>query len=60
MATWFIYAVFAFFLFGLWDFFPKLSTNYIHPKSALVKDPITLKQGMGMFFALIAMIRFSV
>jgi transporter family protein len=136
MTSWFIHAIIAFFLFGLWGFFPKLATNYIHPKSALayevlggiviaililyllkfrpefdirgllfatlagmagtlgvlfflfavsqgktstvvtltalyplvtillaffiLKEPITLKQGVGMMFALVAMILFSV
>lgn len=40
MAHWFIHAVIAFFLFGLWGFFPKLSTNHINPKSALVYEVV--------------------
>lgn len=38
MTSWFIHAIIAFFLFGLWGFFPKLATNYIHPKSALAHE----------------------
>ena len=36
MSEWLVPAMVVFFLFGLWGFFPKLSTLYIHPKSALV------------------------
>jgi len=38
MAHWFTPAIIGFFLFGLWGFFPKLSTNYIDPKSALIYE----------------------
>lgn len=37
---WFIFAILALIMWGLWGFFPKLSTNYINPKSALVYEVI--------------------
>lgn len=136
MGDWFIFAIIALIMWGLWGFFPKLATNYINPKSVLIfqaigsifvtapilisvnfrpemhikgiafavlagiagaigglfflysiskgeasivvpttalypiitiilaflilKEPITLKQGIGIIFALIAMILFSI
>ena len=38
MGNWFLFAALTFFMFGLWGFFSKLSTNYIDPKSAMVYE----------------------
>ncbi len=38
MKEWFIFALLALVMWELWGFFPKLSTNYISPKSALVYE----------------------
>jgi len=40
MGDWFIFALIALFLWGLWGFFPKLTTNYMSPKSVLVYEII--------------------
>ena len=37
---WFVFAILALIMWGLWGFFPKLSTNYINPKSALVYEVV--------------------
>lgn len=55
MTNWLIHAIIAFFLFGLWGFFPKLSTNYIHPKSALVYEVIG---GIAIGLFLLFLLRF--
>ncbi|MBN2543984.1 EamA family transporter [bacterium] len=36
MPNWFLYAIIVLIMWGLWGFFPKLATNYIDPKSAMV------------------------
>ena len=36
MNTWFLFSIVTLILWGLWGFFPKLTTSYISPKSALV------------------------
>ena len=40
MNEWFIFAIIALILWGLWAFFPKLATQYICPKSVLVFSAI--------------------
>jgi transporter family protein len=40
MENWLIYSILALIMWGFWGFFPKLATNYIDPKSALVFDSI--------------------
>ncbi|MBW2966178.1 EamA family transporter [Candidatus Woesearchaeota archaeon] len=40
MGDWLIFAIFALIMWGLWGFFPKLATNYISPKSALIFEVI--------------------
>jgi len=34
--SWFIYALLALILWGLWGFFPRIAVNYISPKSILI------------------------
>lgn len=36
MDNWFVSALLALLVFGLWGFFPKLAVTYINPQSALV------------------------
>ncbi|MBN1755666.1 EamA family transporter [bacterium] len=36
MSNWFIYTLVVLFMWGLWGFFPKLATNYLDPRSAMV------------------------
>lgn len=36
MESWFIFALIALLIYGLWGFFPKLATNYINPRSVLI------------------------
>lgn len=36
MQPWFIYSLIALFIWGLYGFFPKLTTGFIDPKSAMV------------------------
>ncbi|MBI4148727.1 EamA family transporter [Candidatus Woesearchaeota archaeon] len=38
MQTWLVYAILAFLLWGFWGFFPKLTTAYIKPPSAMVYE----------------------
>ncbi len=40
MNGWFVFAVLALLLWGLWGFFPKLATNYIRPESVLVYEVV--------------------
>ncbi len=36
MQPWLLYSLIALLIWGLWGFFPKLTTNYIEPRSAMV------------------------
>ncbi len=36
MNDWFIYGLFALFLWGIWAFLPKLATKYLDPKSLVI------------------------
>ncbi|HLC71605.1 MAG TPA: EamA family transporter [Candidatus Nanoarchaeia archaeon] len=48
---WFVFAILALIMWGLWGFFPKLSTNYINPKSALVYEVLgSVIVGVIIFF----------
>ena len=48
---WFVFALLALIMWGLWGFFPKLSTNYISPKSALVYEVLgSMIVGILIFF----------
>jgi transporter family protein len=38
--VWYISAIAALMLWGLWGFFPKITTAYINPKSALVWEAV--------------------
>ena len=38
MKSWFVPAILTLIFFGLWGFFPKITTRYIEPKSALVYE----------------------
>ncbi len=38
MKGWWIFAIIALILWGLWGFFSKLATNYMRPKSVLVYE----------------------
>lgn len=40
IGTWFIFATATLVLWGLWGFFPKLTTTYISPRSALVWEVV--------------------
>lgn len=40
MQPWLIYAILALVIWGFWGFFPKLSTGYIEPRSAIVFQSI--------------------
>jgi transporter family protein len=40
MKDWFIFAMLALVLYGLWGFFPKIASNYIGPKSILIYETI--------------------
>ena len=40
MNTWFVFSIATLILWGLWGFFPKLTTGYINPKSALVWEVV--------------------
>lgn len=40
LSTWFVFAIAAFVLWGLWGFFAKLTTGYINPKSALIWETV--------------------
>ncbi len=40
MADWLKFALLALVMWGLWGFFPKLATNYLEPKSALIYEVI--------------------
>ena len=40
MQPWLIYSLLAFILWGLWGFFPKITTSYIGPKSAMVFESL--------------------
>lgn len=38
--SWFIFAILALIMWGLWGFFPKLATQYITPKSAIIWEVV--------------------
>ena len=71
MKDWFLPAVFIPLVWGFWGLFPKLAVRYISPTSAMypivtialsyifLHETITLKEGIGMVFALTAIILFS-
>ena len=40
MKDWFIFAMIALILFGLWGFFPKLGGSYIKPKSFIIYEAL--------------------
>ena len=53
MQPWLIYAILALVIWGFWGFFPKLTTGYIGPKSAMVFQSIgAVIVGMLVLFAL--------
>lgn len=48
---WFLFALLALIMWGLWGFFPKLSIKYISPKSALVYEVLgSIIIGVIVFF----------
>jgi len=70
MHKWLIYALMATAIYGFWGFFPKLASNYLDPKSAMVYQTLgtvvgavvilaTLRfrlpvQGKGITFSMLA------
>ena len=65
MKEWILPTVGTFICWGLWSFIPKITTKYIDPKSAIVyeviggiflNETITIKQGFGILFAVLAVV----
>ena len=52
MQTWFIFAIIALLLWGVWGLFPKLATNYLSPASVFVFS------GIGNLVVLIGVLAF--
>ena len=52
MQTWFIFALIALLLWGVWGLFPKLATNYLTPASVMVFS------GIGNLLVLIGVLAF--
>jgi len=44
MQTWYIFALAAMLLWGVWGLFPKLATNYLSPASVFVFSGIGNRQ----------------
>lgn len=56
MDDWFIFAIIALLLWGVWGFFPKLATNYISPRSVLIFQAIA---GIVVMLIVLASLNFK-
>ncbi len=51
ISNWFFYTLLTLFLWGFWGFFPKLTSRYMEPRSALIYEVVgCILVGIAVFF----------